>query len=478
MTSLADVNFSAPARSGNGYDGGWKSHVSKTSPTMAASTGKRPVTDDDESIGRDSLQRPDSATHFGVNLAALAVGLLILYLLSQLHPGAIDASVILIATCASIAIIIVGGERLWRGSSLIVDAGLNLTNLRRLSIKHAATRVFGLVLTLGLIALTYWLFPEYHGDFYNPFWRFLRLLAPAVVPAALVYFLWSDSRLDKPDDAYWHLCRIALGRGIAAGAPAMLREHFLGWTVKAFFLPLMVVYLTDQINGTPGLLADVAQNGLRNSWFQLLLRSAYTVDLLFCVVGYVMTVRLFDSHIRSTEPTMLGWVVALICYQPFYSVIGTYYLRYDENGEWLDFFSAYPAFSGFWGGCIIALVILYGLATVAFGIRFSNLTHRGIITSGPYRYTRHPAYLCKNLSWWLISVPFLTAGDFGTGLRHCCLLGLLNTVYFLRAKTEERHLSRDPVYVAYSEWITRHGIFSRMLRIVSVRRRRPDEKAT
>jgi hypothetical protein len=163
---------------------------------MAASTGKRPVTDDDESIGRDSLQRPDSATHFGVNLAALAVGLLILYLLSQLHPGAIDASVILIATCASIAIIIVGGERLWRGSSLIVDAGLNLTNLRRLSIKHAATRVFGLVLTLGLIALTYWLFPEYHGDFYNPFWRFLRLLAPAVVPAALVYFLWSDSRLD------------------------------------------------------------------------------------------------------------------------------------------------------------------------------------------------------------------------------------------------------------------------------------------
>jgi protein-S-isoprenylcysteine O-methyltransferase Ste14 len=215
---------------------------------------------------------------------------------------------------------------------------------------------------------------------------------------------------------------------------------------------------------------------MQASWYQLLLRSAYTVDLLFCVVGYAMTMRLFDSHIRSTEPTMFGWVVALICYQPFYSVIGTWYLRYDENGEWPQVFSAYPALSGFWGGCIIALVILYGLATVAFGIRFSNLTHRGIITSGPYRFTRHPAYVSKNLSWWLISVPFLTAADFGTGLRHCCLLGLLNTVYYLRAKTEERHLSRDPKYVAYSAWIERHGIFSRMRQTI-IPRRRAAEKA-
>jgi protein-S-isoprenylcysteine O-methyltransferase Ste14 len=451
--------------------------MGKTSPTMAAKKSKGPVTAGEPSSDRDDTRKPDSATHFGVNLVALAVGLLVLYLLLQLRPGLIDTSIVLIITCASIAVIVIGGERLWRGSSLLVDAGLSVKSLRSFSAGHAALRVLGLMATIGLIALTYWLFPEYHGDFYNPFWRFLRLLAPTIVPAALIYFLWSDARLNEPEDAYWHLGRIILGRGIAADAPAMLREHFLGWTVKAFFLPLMVVYLTDQIGGTPALLADVAHNGLQATWYQLLLRSAYTVDLLFCVVGYAMTLRLFDSHIRSTEPTMFGWVVALICYQPFYSVIGTWYLRYDENGEWLQVFSAYPALSGFWGACIIALVILYGLATVAFGIRFSNLTHRGIITSGPYRFTRHPAYVCKNLSWWLISVPFLTAADFGTGLRHCCLLGLLNTVYYLRAKTEERHLSRDPQYVAYSAWIDRYGIFSRMRQLV-VARRRPAEKAS
>ncbi|MEP6548289.1 MAG: isoprenylcysteine carboxylmethyltransferase family protein [Gammaproteobacteria bacterium] len=443
----------------------------KISPTMAARTGKRPVSSGKPAHDRGALRKPDSATNFGINLVALAVGLLVLYLLLQLRPGTLDTSIVLILTCASIAVIVIGGERLWRGPALFVAAGLSARLLRPFSLKHAATRVLGLGVTLGLIALTYWLFPEYHGDFYEPFWRFLRLLAPGVVPAALVYFLWSDARLNEPDDVYWHLGRIALGRGVASGAPALLREHFLGWTVKAFFLPLMVVYLTDQIAGTPGLLADVAHNGFGSTWYQLLLRSAYTVDLLFCVVGYTMTLRLFDSHIRSTEPTMLGWVVALICYQPFYSVIGNWYLRYDESGEWLEIFSGYPTLSGFWGAFIIVLVILYGLATVAFGIRFSNLTHRGIVTTGPYRFTRHPAYVCKNLSWWLISVPFLTGADFGTGLRHCCLLGLLNTVYFLRAKTEERHLSRDPVYVAYSEWMDQHGIFSRMRQSIGAMRR-------
>jgi hypothetical protein len=29
----------------------------------------------------------------------------------------------------------------------------------------------------------------------------------------------------------------------------------------------------------------------------------------------------------------------------------------------------------------------------------------------------------------------------------------------MRAKTEERHLMRDPVYVAYCAWIGQHGLF-------------------
>ena len=37
-------------------------------------------------------------------------------------------------------------------------------------------------------------------------------------------------------------------------------------------------------------------------------------------------------------------------------------------------------------------------------------------------------------------------------------------VYFWRAKTEERHLSEDPAYRAYSDWAERHAPVPRFFR--------------
>jgi hypothetical protein len=100
-----------------------------------------------------------------------------------------------------------------------------------------------------------------------------------------------------------------------------------------------------------------------------------------------------------------------------------------------------------------------------FGIRFSNLTHRGIITNGPYGLTKHPAYVSKNLAWWLISIPFLASGGAFKALKKCSLLLLLNSIYYLRAKTEERHLSNDPDYQQYALWLEENGIFSGLYKL-------------
>jgi hypothetical protein len=117
---------------------------------------------------------------------------------------------------------------------------------------------------------------------------------------------------------------------------------------------------------------------------------------------------------------------------------------------------------------ILLLVAIYVWSTIAFGARFSNLTHRGIITNGPYRYSKHPAYLSKNLSWWLISTPFMLSGNAAQSLRACILLCMLNGIYYLRAKTEERHLSLDPVYRQYVLWIEQHGLLRRLDRIPGI----------
>ena len=101
-----------------------------------------------------------------------------------------------------------------------------------------------------------------------------------------------------------------------------------------------------------------------------------------------------------------------------------------------------------WGGWLVVLAAMYAWATVVFGLRFSNLTYRGVITNGPYRFTRHPAYLAKNTFWWSASLPFLvTAGGPMEALRNAVGISLVSGIYYWRARTEEAHCVLDHVRV-------------------------------
>jgi hypothetical protein len=446
-----------------------------------------------------AAEPPRSASHFGLNLAGLAAGLGVMLALLHWAPaldallgplpkemGSIASNHLLIAMagCGAVFAVIGGGELFWWRSDRNAGSGLAAQPQRPFDAGRLVVRLLGFAATLGIIAAVYWLFPEYSLDrngFYASFWGYIKALAWVVVPLAPFYFAWIDRRLQNPQDGYWQLGMLVLGRYRIDGPE--LRNHFMGWTVKAFFLPLMAVYLANE-TGSLGVAFDgfLAQPRpwYARDWYQFLYDAGYTMDLLFCVVGYTITLRLFDSHIRSTEPTAFGWVIALMCYQPFYSVIGSTYLHYDDSIYWDNWLAGVPWLRNIWAGAIIVLVLVYGLATVAFGLRFSNLTYRGVITSGPYRYTKHPAYLSKNLSWWLISVPWVweASGHWYDALRNCCLIGLLNLVYYLRARTEENHLSlRDPDYVAYALWMNEHGVMSWVGRLFPVFRYKPPAAA-
>ena len=430
---------------------------------------------------------PRSAAYFGLNTLGLAAGLLALWATWQW--SAEDSIITLLVSCAAVAAVIAGGELLL-GVRKRSSTGLAPAALRPISWLDTSLRMLGFALTLATIAFVYWVFPEYHGAFYEPFWKCLwRAGVPALVLSPL-YFAWAGARLQEPRDAFWQLGSALTGRLRLRQLDArVLKAHLLSWIVKAFFLPLMVVYLDGEVR----MLAHVSSEAMRNfngsesfaaeanrllfsngmSLYHFFYELAYSIDLLFCVVGYSVTLRALDSQIRSTEPTLFGWLVALLCYQPFFSVIGAYYLHYDDDLYWDNWLLPFPILRGIWATVIIVLLFVYGFSTVSFGLRFSNLTYRGIITSGPYRYSRHPAYLSKNLSWWLISVPWVSNQSWDAALRNCLALGLINLVYFLRARTEERHLSRDPDYVAYALWINEHGLLSRLGRVLPFLRYRP-----
>ena len=270
----------------------------------------------------------------------------------------------------------------------------------------------------------------------------------------------------KPHDGYWHLGQAVLLR-FDKSDQGIVVQHLLGWLVKGFFLPLMFVYFC---NGLDRLLSlDTQSLTSFPLWYDFLFEFVFFIDVGLASMGYLLALRVTDTHLRSAEPTVLGWLVAVICYEPFVSLISLHYLAYSGGLVWGDWLADKPALSGLWGVTILMLVTVYAWSTVMFGARFSNLTHRGIITNGPYRWTRHPAYVAKNLSWWMISIPFISQGSPSEAVRHCLLLLGLNVIYCLRAKTEEHHLNRDPVYREYSRYIHEHGIF-RFLRFASFRR--------
>jgi hypothetical protein len=399
--------------------------------------------------------RPVSAANFGLNCLALAAAAGMLVAMAEHRLDGLVAWLpyrpfLPLLTAAMVVVI---GEWVWlsdRGPRLGVWAS---SATRPRSWLRIVYRVIGCIATALLIALVYWLLPEYRGDFYNPYWQLLRTVSPfaALVPA---YCIGVDRRLSDDADEYAQMGRLVCGQ-IAAVTPGVLRRHLLGWVIKGFFLPLMSVYLDQDCHALLAALSHPRAGLFTNFdfWFEV----SYTIDLLFSVIGYTLTTRLLDSQLRSIEPTVLGWVAALVCYQPFYSVTSQYYLHYDNNFYWDTWLAPWPWLQGLWGTVIVGLSMIYGFSTVAFGTRFSNLTHRGIITGGPYRFSKHPAYWSKNLSWWLISVPFVPTAGILDSVRRCGLLLLLNGVYWLRARTEERHLSRDPAYLAYARWIDAHG---------------------
>lgn len=322
------------------------------------------------------------------------------------------------------------------------------------------------------------------GSEFSPFFLFFLVLTPLLVVFSPVYFFVIERNvrlLDPKED------ELLLAFGVIAGLTrlsvtvvlslfvrrrqkqkrvseqksdliALVRDPrftslLRSMVVKFFFLPLMVIWYLNaarsfdhNLSGfiSACLNSTVEHDVLTRRGYLLLFQGTFLLDLSLAAIGYTFTLRLFDTHVRSAEPTLLGWAVTLACYAPF-NEVANMYLDYGGGQRWFQFILETPIVSVLWGLAILLLIGIYLLATMMFGLRFSNLTNRGILSRGPYAFVRHPAYIAKNLSWWLMAVPFLR--DFSS----CLLLLGWNLLYVIRAYTEEAHLGVDPHYQQYRE---------------------------
>jgi len=413
-------------------------------------------------------ERPASVTNSWINLAGLLVAAAVIGLMAGYDQPVLHAALAgVLALALAIGLLEAWLLRTWARPT----TGLVRGPSRPRSSGRIAIKLLGLTGSVGLVGLLYWVAPEYQRERFDAFWSALLLVWPAVALLQVAYFALLDGRLEEPRDAYWQLGCLLLGR-LGAVRGRVLGQHLLGWLIKGFFTPLMFVYLVDEVSRADSLARSPTLGFL--GWFELLFCAAYVVDLLFALVGYVFSLRLCDSHLRSCDATASGWLVTLVCYEPFWIFMWTRYWPYRDDALWSTWLRGtvwlYP-----WGVLLLLLMAVYAWASLTFGLRFSNLTHRGILTSGPYRFTKHPAYLAKNAFWWLMAMPFVARGGWGeAGSQSLMLLGI-NAIYILRARTEERHLSADPTYVTYGLWMNQHGLLRGLGRLVPWLRYRPPE---
>lgn len=310
-----------------------------------------------------------------------------------------------------------------------------------------------------MIALfIYWLFPLYHTAFYAPFFHFLNTTLPYWLVLTPFYLAITDCLQQEPEDKYW-----LFGSWLLRNQkPNQIQSNIkltTAWLVKIFFTPLMIVFTTQQFDFFHHALS-LGKITYLMDLFPAAVHIVFIIDVLIATAGYIFTFQLIDTDIQSTDPTFFGWMIALICYPPFQSILDSTYLNYTPNASIEYWFTTHIAAQELFMILALYCIILYLIATIAFGIRFSNLTYRGLISCGPYRHTKHPAYLYKNIFWWLTAIPYLLNQPAAGIIRSICLLVLMNTVYFLRAKTEERHLSRYPEYREYAAYIEEHGMYT------------------
>jgi protein-S-isoprenylcysteine O-methyltransferase Ste14 len=400
-------------------------------------------------------QPPQSATHTLTGLVGFVAMIISMAAIAQAHTPIehnVKAMMIVGFTALSMIVVDLIFFKVHRRDSTGLDWNEFNPSFTRIAIKIA-----GIGLTLAMAAGIYWLFPEYYRAFYKPAWNIIESFLPYLLIVMCGYFSIVDSVMKSPYDGYYHAGLLATGQWKKLDLE-ILKLHARTWGIKIFFIPLMLVFLSSNMGNLQSFFSrDWMENYMNFAmmlfWFML------TMDLVFTLSGYLFAFRMIDTHERSSEPTFVGWFVALICYPPFNQALTRGYSDFGSEEAWLPIMQPHSGMVVIWSIIILLLYVIYTWATMAFGARFSNLTHRGIITNGPYRFTKHPAYISKNISWWLMCMPFMAMGDLENNIRASLMLLLMNFIYFMRAWTEERHLSRDPIYREYQAWILKNGIF-------------------
>ena len=296
------------------------------------------------------------------------------------------------------------------------------------------------------------------------------LLAPLVFFLLRPRSLWHSKNvmiLNWLGRVLRHLRRHGWTAGDGAWRPSFKEKNaFVFLLIKLIYGPLMLNGIFGSLHEYPPLFLQFQQSP---TWISKLdvaygffVTSVFMLDVVLFCFGYHTEAGFLRNEVRYVETTLSGLVVCLLCYGPFNMITGAFLGPSNDNMNILFRGELHHPLTWVLRGLAVLFLLLLTSASCSLFTKASNLTNRGIVSRGPYRWMRHPGYVGKNLFWLCTLVPMFVAVDFSNPLfpwkdhllqclgRLCGYAGWV-TIYVLRALTEERLLRQDPDYVAYCQ---------------------------
>lgn len=331
------------------------------------------------------------------------------------------------------------------------------------------TKFFGVLVGILAIFFAIWLFPAY--DNVNNLRRLHEAIIPSLVfilPISFLVILATEYILGEKRDGTYQFGLLARGKMREINW-RIFGDGFLEWLLRCFFLQInfyaAVWYITNiRTRGVPIFSWDFA------TFITQLDLAIFGAIVLSILPGYLFASRLIHTELKKVDRTWFGWAINLSCYPPLNAAVFGAWVQYMPRGElarmynstpaWAYYTDAYPWLLFFVGAAIIFFALIHLWGEAAVGIRAANMSMRGIITTGLFKYTRHPIYVSKGFQWALIYFPFLNILGILNSVQSAILFLLVCAIYVGRALSEERLLATDPDYVKYALYMDDHSIFA------------------
>ncbi|MFZ1075096.1 MAG: hypothetical protein WAN50_01860 [Minisyncoccia bacterium] len=337
----------------------------------------------------------------------------------------------------------------------------------RQCLPHSAITWLGTLAGLAVILAAWGTLAEYQNAYYAPFFQMLPLILIAAPAVSAFFILAADCIYGPSMRGGYQLGLVVLGRTREVDWHAV-RDDIIMWLIRGFFLPINFCELVWSIGMFRGNELSLLQNSFAAGEYYLLVM-VYALIIAAVTPGYLFGSRLIRTETKAVSHSWFGWMVTLACYQPFEAAFFVSWFDYNPTvpnpvwmQPWVTHLQNVPFALAAVGGAILLFSFVHLWGEAQFGLRSSNLSNRGIITTGPFRICKHPIYASKCMVWLLIWLPFVSGVNLFDDVRLAILFACICGIYCMRSLAEEELLSADPDYVAYALWMDEHGLSKKL----------------